>query len=214
LSAERASSLFSIAEYPILWACIWAQGDMWASSRSSTECGGRMSRLRKLNGFSFFSILFRLVQPGTSPGAEYVQEAQFPSCFEKLVRSLIKLWRTYIDFLEQASRVYAAYLTWAVLDSGEIIYSLPPIPKNVFFPTSLLAASLERVIGLPLPCKGDFPPASVPLMTLFWPSPQAEGAAETWDKAMASPVPRCPQGCLSVVTARLSASSISQPFSS
>lgn len=79
-------------------------------------CKRRMSRLRKLTGFSCFSILSGLVQPGIIPGAEFVQEAQFPPSFEKPVRSLIKLGGAYMDFLEQASPFCTACLTWAVLD--------------------------------------------------------------------------------------------------
>ena len=91
----------------------------------------------KIDCFSCFSILSGLVQPGIIP-AEFVQEARFPPYFEKLVRSLIKLWGAYMDFLERASPLYTAYLTWAMLDPREIIYFLPPIPINVFIPTSLL----------------------------------------------------------------------------
>lgn len=53
----------------------------------------------KIDWFSCFSILSGLVQPGIIPGAEFVQAAQFPPYFEKLVRSLIKLWGAYMDFL-------------------------------------------------------------------------------------------------------------------
>lgn len=101
LPAETAASPF-FSGYPILQGCIW-EGE---SIQDSIQELHRMQRTdvqaEKIDWFSCFSLLSWLVHPGIIPGANFVQEAQFPPYFENLVRIWIKLWGDSVDFLGQA----------------------------------------------------------------------------------------------------------------
>lgn len=104
----------------------------------------------KMEWFSCFSLLSGLLQPGIIP--DFVQETQLSPCFENLVRTWIKLWGNYMDCLGQAHPFYTACLTWAMMDSSEIISFLHPVLKKYLYSHT----SLKSEPCAALPSEGIF----------------------------------------------------------
>lgn len=149
----------------------------------------------KMQLFSCFSLLSGLLQPGIIPGADFVQETQFPPYFEKLVRTWIKLWGNYMDCLGQADYMDMDYMD--IMDSSEIISFLHPVLQKYLYSHTSLKGEL---VQLCLCLQRGFSSSWDPMMDLLE-KPQSRGSCRDLGKISGR---LCPKGCLP----------ISQPFGS